>query len=130
MLKKQDLYGKKITQFDCSIQNGEFVKTASVVSIYTPGNGQAPASGCDIIIHGSSTNSERIFELNPQLVLNETTLFAYSATTFPKVTLHGYCDQEQVDKLFEDFKERAKSLLNDHASKLQSLLEDINAIVK
>jgi hypothetical protein len=129
MLDKTELYGKRIQKFQFELKGGKFSKFANEVTINNKHPNVSPASGCDIIIHDSSTTSDRILAVNPELV-RKTHLMSYTSESVPDVSLFGYCDATELDALFEAYKVRAKDLLKDYVEQLRKVTSDIDIILK
>ena len=125
----EELYGKKIQQFRFVLRGTKFTKENFEVTINKKRSNVSPASGCDIIIRDSSTNSDRILAVNPELV-SKTYLTSYDSRSMPEITLFGYCNITELDALFEAYKARAKDLLKDYVEQLRKVTSDIDIILK
>lgn len=124
-MSNNELYGKDIIKFNFEFKKNEFSKVSSKVKIDTKKTNVSPAAGCDIIIHGSSTNTSRIYSLNKDLVINETSLTSFVSTSMPYVSLFGYCDADQLDDIFEQFKKRSIELLKEYSQQLKLVVKNI-----
>ena len=124
-MKIESLYGMSLSHFKLLLSADGLQSNFHPVTVDFPKSNISPANGCDIIIHGQSANSQRIFSLNPDLVTSFIQTTVFSGTL--KVELFGYCLADEENRIESLFKEAAKDKVmifsRDQIKQIQALTD-------
>ena len=124
------LKGTRIQHVHFSFSASGFAKKFNEVSVGNAKSGVSPGPNCDIIINDSSTRSDRVYSINPNVIEDKTTLFAINPKTVPTIDFFAFCDIDDVELLYSQFILKSKVLLDNHAKLLAGVIKDIEKLTK
>jgi hypothetical protein len=126
--KFTNLYGKKLLQFKFKLSSTEGLFASShSVTVDKYHSNIRPANGCDMIIGRSSTNSSRVYSLNPNII---DTISVSTLNDHLEIGLIGYVDSDDYQELLSMFKVQARTITKTYIKNKMNQLNYLDSVLK